>query len=52
LKLENNKLGKIRVISHTGSSVQYSISDITQNYLPEILSVVNEKTGYEVINKF
>lgn len=52
LKLNEYALGKIRILSHTGTSQQYNISDISQNYLPTIIKTVTEKTGYSIVNNF
>jgi hypothetical protein len=39
--MDNIQLGKVKVLSHTGTSRSYSIGTITKNYLPEIISTVN-----------
>jgi hypothetical protein len=39
--MDNVQLGRVKVLSHTGTSRNYSISNITKNVLPEIITTVN-----------
>ena len=39
--MDNVQLGRVKVLSHTGTSRNYSISSITKNVLPEIITTVN-----------
>ena len=51
--MDNVQLGRVKVLSHTGTSRNYSISSITKNILPEIITTVNDANpGLEFNNNF
>jgi hypothetical protein len=39
--MDNVQLGRVKVLSHTGTSRNYSISSITKNILPEVITTVS-----------
>lgn len=50
--IDNVQLGRVKVLSHTGTSRNYAISTITQKYLPEIITTLKDKGKLEVANNF
>jgi len=51
--MDNVQLGRVKVLSHMGTSRNYSISSITKNILPEIITTVNDANpGLEFNNNF
>ena len=52
MDLEGVQLGRVKVLSHSGTARNYSISTITQKYLPEIVSTINDQGEIEFVNNF